>query len=59
MIKQYNRALGAKGKQANLASLDGNAPLSRSELLRFSSISASKKALKARFEFSMLFLWIS
>jgi hypothetical protein len=28
MIKQYNRALGAKGKQANLASLDGNAPLS-------------------------------
>ena len=28
MIKPYNRALGAKGKQANLASLVGNAPLS-------------------------------
>ena len=27
MIKPNNRALGAKGKQANLATLVGNAPL--------------------------------
>ena len=52
-------SFGTRLTPLNLASLDGNAPLSRSELLRFSSISASKKALKARFEFSMLFLWIS